>query len=365
MNTFSNKNILVTGCCGTVGSELIDQLADKKRYQVNRLIGLDNYETALFFQDQKYLEDQRVSFFQCDVRDKESLSSYMRNIDVVFHCAALKHVILCERSPGQAIETNIKGIQNIITAARANSVRLVVFTSSDKAVNPTNVMGTTKLMGERLMTAANNESGDGGTVFTSTRFGNVLGSSGSVIPVFHNQIQKGGPVTVTEIDMTRFVMSVEEATNLVLDSALVAKGGEIFITKMPVIKIIDLAHALIEELSLIYGHDKDSIEIEIIGKKPGEKNYEELMSEEEKGRAIELKDYFCILPAFRGIYSSINYAYEGVVSYDVKDAYVSSSQDYLDVADIKNILKSYSLLDAPKERQSSRYWPGDKETDTP
>ena len=101
MNTFSNKNILVTGCCGTVGSELIDQLADKKRYQVNRLIGLDNYETALFFQDQKYLEDQRVSFFQCDVRDKESLSSYMRNIDVVFHCAALKHVILCERSPGR------------------------------------------------------------------------------------------------------------------------------------------------------------------------------------------------------------------------------------------------------------------------
>lgn len=363
MNNFNNKNILVTGCCGTVGSELVNQLADTKKHRIKRLVGLDNYETGLFFQDQKFLNDQRVNFFQCDIRNRDALTSYMRNIDIVFHCAALKHVVLCERSPDQAIETNIRGIQNIISAARLNDVSLVMFTSSDKAVNPTNVMGTTKLMGERLMTAANNESAVGGTVFTSTRFGNVLGSSGSVIPVFHNQIQKGGPVTVTELDMTRFVMSVQEATKLVLDSALEAKGGEIFITKMPVVKIIDLAHALIAELASTYGHHENTIEIEIIGKKPGEKNYEELMSEEEKQRAIELKDYFCILPAFRGMYSSINYKYRDVINYSVKKAYISSYQKSLNIAAIKKMLKSYSLLDVPIEKHASRYWPGDKETD--
>ena len=361
MKSFDNKRILVTGCCGTVGGGLIAQLTSNKKYNIKHLIGIDNNETALFFQDQSYLKDHRVNFFQCDIRDPESLSSHMRNIDVVFHCAALKHVILCELSPDQAIETNIKGIQNVISVARANDVGIVIFTSSDKAVNPTNVMGTTKLMGERLMTAANNQSAGVGTIFTSTRFGNVLGSSGSVVPIFHNQIRNGGPLTVTEADMTRFVMSVEEATTLVLDCALLAKGGEIFITKMPVVKIIELAQALIEELSSFYGHDTNSIKCEIIGKKIGEKNYEELMSEEEKKRAVELTDYFCILPAFRSIYSGIDYTYSDIVNEKVEQAYVSTHQRHLSVVEIKKMLKSYSLLDVPNEKQSLRYWPGDKE----
>ncbi len=206
-----------------------------------------------------------------DLRDGEKLSRSMQGVDVVFHAAALKHVILCERSPFEAVQTNIHGVQNVILAARKNNVERVIFTSSDKAVNPTNVMGTSKLMGERLMTAANSNARGEKTIFASTRFGNVLGSSGSVIPIFRKQIQKGGPVTITHPKMSRFIMTIEESVRLVIDSATVAKGGEVFITKMPVINIQDLAEVMLEELAPTYGYKAEDIELTEIGTKPGEK----------------------------------------------------------------------------------------------
>ncbi len=356
-----NKRILVTGACGTVGSELVKSLLTNKEYSPATVIGLDNNESELFFIDQLYLDDSRASFQLADIRDRDVLARAMQDIDIVFHCAALKHVILCERSPYEAVQTNISGCQNVIHAADANNVEKVIFTSSDKAVNPTNVMGTSKLMGERLMTAANGSSKKSNTIYASTRFGNVLGSNGSVIPIFKQQIKNGGPVTLTDPEMTRFVMTVEESVRLVIDSSYQAKGGEVFITKMPVLKISDLAQVMIELLAEEYGRKPEDVKIEIIGSKPGEKLYEELMSDEETRRAVELEQYFSVLPAFRGFHRDVDYKYDDVVNEVVDDPYVSSEADMMTQDDIKTFLLENDLLGIQEDQFGERYWPGDKE----
>lgn len=344
MKKFDGKSILVTGACGTIGAELVDQLLSDPAYGPRSLVGIDNNESALFFLDQRYLEDPRAHFYVTDIRDRDALTELMRGIDIVFHAAALKHVILCERSPEQAVQTNINGVQNIIAAANANGVETVIFTSSDKAVNPTNVMGTSKLMGERLITAANSHKRRDGPVFASTRFGNVLGSNGSVIPIFHRQIAQGGPVTLTDRSMTRFVMSIRESVRLVLDSAEMAKGGEVFVTKMPTVRIEDLAMAMIEELAQRYGHAPGEVEIVEIGVKPGEKLYEELMNDEETRRTVELKKYFSVLPAFRGIMQQLEYEYNNIISIKVDKPYVSSKEKPLTKDEIKQFLRDNDLL---------------------
>jgi len=359
---FEGKSILVTGSCGTVGAELVRQLLTNNSYAPQRVIGIDNNESALFFQDQQYLKASNAHFYVVDIRDCDTLNSRMRGVDIVFHCAALKHVILSERSPEQCVQTNIHGVQNVIAAASVNAVETVIFTSSDKAVNPTSVMGTSKLMGERLMTAANSNKGDHGPIFASTRFGNVLGSNGSVIPIFHNQIAQGGSVTLTHHKMTRFVMSIKESVRLVIDSATLAKGGEVFITKMPVVRIEDLAKAMIQNLAPKYGFTPQEIEIVEIGTKPGEKFYEELMSVEETRRAVELPNYFSVTPAFRGIYNDIEYNYPELVSDVVHDPYVSAEAEPLSLNEVIRLLKEYNLLVTPENQTSTRYWPGDKET---
>ena len=169
MESLAGKVILVTGCCGTVGSEIVKQLLSDSEYNPAEVIGIDNSESELFFQEQKYLDENKVSFYMADLRDSSTISQLFEGVDVVFHVAALKHVVLCERSPLEAVQTNILGVQNVVTAARANGVSKVIFTSSDKAVNPTSVMGTSKLMGERLITASNSNITNGTSVFASTR----------------------------------------------------------------------------------------------------------------------------------------------------------------------------------------------------
>jgi len=356
-----NKRILVTGACGTVGSELIKALLTNEEYQPSSVIGIDNNESEIFFIDQLYLNDTRASFHLADIRDRDVLTRLMQDIDVVFHAAALKHVILCERSPHEAVQTNILGCENIIYAAEANNIEKVIFTSSDKAVNPTNVMGTSKLMGERLMTAANGSSKKSDTIFASTRFGNVLGSNGSVIPIFKQQIKNGGPISLTDPEMTRFVMTVEESVRLVIDSAKQAQGGEVFITKMPVLNIKDMAKVMIELLAESYRYAPEDIKIEVIGSKPGEKLYEELMSDEETRRAIELEQYFTVLPAFRGFHKNIEYQYDNVVNELVDDPYVSSEAKIMSHSEIKDFLLSNNLLEIEENQFGERYWPGDKE----
>lgn len=354
---FKNKSILVTGACGTVGRELVSQLLEDS--SVGELIGIDNNESELFFLEQRFQQYPNTRFFLADVRDSYKLRRKMQGIDVVFHTAAFKHVILCEHSPFEAVQTNILGVQNVINAAIDNKVELVVFTSSDKAVNPTNVMGTSKLMGERLMTAANSNLRDGGPIFVSTRFGNVLGSRGSVIPIFREQIRRKGPVTLTDPDMTRFIMSISEAVRLVIDSAVLAKGGCVFVTKMPVIRIRDLSEVMIQELAPRFGHRPEEIDIEVIGTKPGEKMYEELLSLEETRRTWELPRYFVVLPAFRGFYRRIEYDYPEIISKEIAQPYYSSNEASLSKDELILFLREHRLLEETAEitEPTERYWP--------
>lgn len=339
---FSDKRVVVTGASGTVGKKLIQHLV--QNYGVGSLIGLDNNESELFFCDQEYSDYPNVHFFLADMRDASKLRNKFAEADIVFHAAALKHVILCEHSPFDAVQTNILGIQNVIEAAKDCNVQTVIFTSSDKAVNPTNVMGSSKLMGERLITAANSTRRNHKPVFASTRFGNVLGSRGSVIPIFREQIRKGGPITLTDPDMTRFIMSIEEATRLVIDSAVLAQGGEVFVTKMPVIRIQDLAEVMIRELAPRYGHPPEAIKIQVIGAKSGEKLYEELMNSEEMRRTVELSDYFSVLPAFRSIYQDIAYDYPDVVSREIDNPYNSANEAPLDQEALRRFLIDNDLM---------------------
>jgi FlaA1/EpsC-like NDP-sugar epimerase len=359
MNSYLNgKRVFVTGACGTVGRELCRQLLEEN--QVEELIGIDNNESELFFLEQQFSEFSNAHFSLADIRDPNKLSKKMHDMQVVFHTAAFKHVILCERSPFEAVQTNIIGIQNIINSATANGVEKVIFTSSDKAVNPTNVMGTSKLMGERLMTAANSNQRNSEQVFASTRFGNVLGSRGSVIPIFREQIRRGGPITLTDPKMTRFIMSIKEAVRLVADSASIACGGEVFITKMPVIRISDLAEVMVQELATTYGHRPETIEVKHIGVKPGEKMYEELMSHEETRRAIELPLYFAVLPAFQSIYKNLAYNYESIQSENVDNPYHSANETPFTKDELKKFLYDNQLIhEDPNEHKhpEERYWP--------
>lgn len=344
MQHFKDKRILITGACGTVGLQLVRVLLDEQENSPAAVIGLDNNESELFYLDQHYADDARAHFYVTDIRDRGSLGHRMHNVDIVFHTAALKHVVLCERSPYDAVQTNIHGVHNIIAAAEDAGVSTVIFTSSDKVVNPTNVMGTSKLMGERLMTAAAGRQSDGGPVFASTRFGNVLGSNGSVVPVFHRQIARGGPVTLTDPRMLRFAMSVEQSVQLILDSAQVARGGEVFVTKMPVIRIEDLASVMVRELAAVYGHQPGQVPIEVIGIKPGEKLCEELMSREETRRAVELSRYYVILPAFRGGGSNIDYHYDTIISSKVDTPYVSADEPAMSQDELATFLRDHGLL---------------------
>ena len=355
---FVNKRILVTGACGTIGRELVRQLLED--YHVGELTALDNNESELFFLEQHFSKHQHAHFFLADIRDRTKLCRLMKNMDVVFHAAAFKHVILCERSPFEAVQTNILGVQNIVLAALENNVERVIFTSSDKAVNPTNVMGTSKLMGERLISAANNNRRGDGPVFAATRFGNVMGSRGSVIPIFHQQIRQGGPLTLTHPEMSRFIMTIQEAVKLVIDSALLACGGEVFVTKMKVVRIQDLAEVMIQELAPVYGLNPEKIKIETIGTKPGEKMYEELMNLEETRRSWELSKYYVVLPAFACSYQNIKYSYDDIVAKQITKPYQSEKYKSLSKKELTHFLKKNNLLQEDESlfgHPAERYWP--------
>jgi len=334
------KRVFITGVCGTVGRELLRHV---REHDVVEVVGLDNNESALFFLTEEHRDYPHVRLYLGDLRDRDELIRKMQGSEIVLHAAALKHVILCEHSPRDAVKTNIIGTQNVIDAAIACGVERVLFTSSDKAVNPTNVMGTSKLMGERLMTAANAQRRKDGPIFASTRFGNVLGSRGSVVPLFQRQIAAGGPVTLTDPSMTRFIMTLEEAVRLVMDSAFMAKGGEVFVTKMLAVRIEDLAAAMIEELAPRHGLDPSKVEVKVIGSKAGEKLYEELLNEEEVRRTVELERYFVILPAFKPLHK-IEYMYPGMSGIGVARPYNSAGEQPLERAKLREYLLSNHLL---------------------
>lgn len=343
--SWAGKRVFVTGAAGTVGQEICNQLLE---CGCEEIIGFDHNESELFFLEQSHLSNPNIRFILGDICDRESLTSYMRGVDVVLHAAAYKHVGLCETSPRAALASNIMGVQSVIDAAVNAGVEKVLFTSSDKAVNPPNVMGTSKLMGERLVTAANIACCQDSTIFSVTRFGNVLGSRGSVIPIFKRQIEKGGPVTLTDPDMTRFIMTIDEAVKLVLETALISKGGEVFITKMPAIRIQDLAEVMIEELAPQYGHNPSDIELNVIGPRVGEKLYEELMNDEEARHALESREFFIILPAMNADWES--FTYEGMPTTETDVPYNSSNAELMSKSDLREYLIKHKLIDSAESQ---------------
>ena len=290
---YHNKVILVTGGVGSIGSQLVRQLLT---YNPKTLIIIDNNETGLF-DLHKELQSERVKVLIGDVRDNERMKTVLTGVDIVFHAAALKHVPLCEFNPFEAVKTNILGTQNVIDAAIRNHVQKVILISTDKAVDPINTMGASKYLAERLTISANNHQRNENTAFAVVRFGNVLNSRGSIIPIFMKQIQDNQPLTVTDTEMTRFVMTIPEAVSLVLKAGMIAKGSEIFILKMPVLKIIDLAKVMLRKIAPKYQYDLENNEIQIVGKRIGEKLYEELMTRQESAFAYEDEDMFIVYPS--------------------------------------------------------------------
>jgi UDP-N-acetylglucosamine 4,6-dehydratase len=285
------KTVLITGG-GSVGKFLTRRFLSEGADTVRVL---DNDEPRLA-RLKKEIDDERCRYLAGDVRDKDRLKRAVKNVDLVVHTAAMKHVDICEYNPFESVKTNVVGLQNLIDASIESSVERFVFTSSDKAVNPANTMGTTKLLGEKLVTAANKHKGRQNLLFTSVRFGNVIGSSGSVVPVFRRQIREGGPVTLTDSRMTRFFLTYEGLGELIEDAARNTRGGEVFVRKMEAVRIEDLAEAMIEKVAPEYGHDPGNIEVETTGRRLGETFHEEIITERESHRTVESDNLYAVLP---------------------------------------------------------------------
>ena len=289
---YCGKTVLVTGGVGSIGSFLVREIIkqDPKSVRV-----FDNNESGLFDLEQD-LASKKIRSFVGDIRDKDRLTMAMEGVDIVFHAAALKHVPLCEFNPFDAVKTNVVGTQNVLDAAFAQGVQKVITISTDKAVNPSNVMGATKLLAERLTISANSYRGHKKTAFSCVRFGNVLNSRGSVVPLFVKQIQEGGPITVTHPDMRRFFMDIPSATHLILTAGMLSCGNEIFILKMPAIRIMDLAKVMREKLAPHYGFELKDIPITVVGARCGEKIDEVLMTPDETACAYENDEMYLVLP---------------------------------------------------------------------
>jgi UDP-N-acetylglucosamine 4,6-dehydratase/5-epimerase len=296
---FGGRTVLVTGGTGTVGSAIVERLLDTDAEGI-RIYSRDEHKQ--FELRHRLPPDPRLRYLIGDTRDLHRLRRAVDGAHVIFHTAAMKHVYSCEYNPFEAVQTNIVGTQNVVDAAIDAGVERVMFASSDKAVNPTSTMGVSKLMAEKLISAADAFRGAHPTVFTSARFGNVVGSRGSVIPLFADQIAAGGPITVTDLRMTRFIMSIEHAVELMFDALAMAKGGEVFVLKMPALRIEDLAVAMRASLAPLSGHRAEDIEIKEIGMRAGEKLSEELLTDEELTRCLETDDLFILLPQMRSLH---------------------------------------------------------------
>jgi len=328
-DVFEDKKILITGGTGFIGSEIARRLLP---YNPEVIRILSNDEDSMFRLIQELGEGDSKRYLIGDIRDKERLQLAMEDIDIVYHAAALKHVPLCEYNPFEAIKTNVFGTQNVIDAALHSGVEKVIGISTDKAVNPINTMGATKLLAEKLIIDANYYKGIRKTVFSCVRFGNVSFSRGSVIPLFEEQIKQKKPLTITDPDMTRFMMSISNTIDLVFKATLISKGGEIFILKMPVIKMGDLVDVLVEYYAQKHGINKETIKKTFIGPRPGEKKFEELLNESETKRVFETEDMLVIPPQIE--FPDMKYKPS-----DYPNAHVSSLNRYAS-RDIKPLSKS-------------------------
>lgn len=324
---FNNKVLMITGGTGSFGHTVL-----------KRFLQSDVKEIRVFSRDEKKQEDMRIAlandkvkFYIGDVRDYASVSQAMVGVDYVFHAAALKQVPSCEFYPMEAVKTNVMGTENVLTASIANGVGRVVVLSTDKAVYPINAMGISKAMAEKLVVAKSRIIPDGGTIVCSTRYGNVMASRGSVIPLFIKQIKNGEPLTVTDPNMTRFLMSLEDSVDLVLHAFEYAQQGDIFVQKAPASTVADLALALKELFAA-------NSPVKVIGTRHGEKLYESLISREEMARAEDMGRYYRI-PADNRDLNYKKYFVEGEQQISEQEDYTSHNTARLDVEGVKNLLR--------------------------
>lgn len=326
---FKDKTIVITGGAGSIGSALVRHLLGWEPKQI-RVLSID--ENRQYFLREELNHPKNLSLLLGNIRDKKRLDMAFQGADIVFHAAALKHVPLCEYNPFEAVKTNIVGSQNVIESALENNVKKVIAISTDKAVNPINIMGTTKLMMERLFINANYYIGKSETKFSCVRFGNVAWSEGSVLPLWQKQAKAQKTIRVTDKEMTRFLISEDQAIKLILKATELSQGGEIFILKMPSVKLGDLA-----EMFLAKYFPGEEIRIEIIGQRDGEKTDEELFNTKEKYRELlENEEMFIAVPnLFIYNLEREEKIYPGFTKAALKDY---SSKDALNKAKIQEII---------------------------
>lgn len=329
---FFNKTLMITGGTGSFGNAVL-----------NRFLETDVKEIRIFSRDEKKQEDMRISlnnnklkFYIGDVRNYDSISEAMQGVNYVFHAAALKQVPSCEFYPMEAVRTNVLGTENVMNAAIANNVERAVILSTDKAVYPINAMGLSKALMEKLMVAKSRMRTEGETVLCATRYGNVMGSRGSVLPLFISQLKEGKPLTITDPSMTRFLMSLEDSVNLVIYAFIHGSQGDIFVQKSPAATIDTLAQALKAIFS-------KNAEIRIIGTRHGEKLYESLVSREEMAKAEETETYYRI-PADNRDLNYAKFVHEGQVELAAFTDYTSHNTRQLDVDGVKQLLLKLDFI---------------------
>lgn len=329
---FNDKVLMITGGTGSFGNAVL-----------KRFLSTDVREIRIFSRDEKKQEDMRIAlnnpklkFYIGDVRNYDSIHEAMKGVDYLFHAAALKQVPSCEFYPMEAVRTNVLGTENVLNAAIANNVKRVVVLSTDKAVYPINAMGISKAMMEKLMVAKSRMRSPGETVICATRYGNVMASRGSVIPLFVGQLQEGKPLTVTDPNMTRFLMSLDDSVELVLHAFEHGEQGDIFIQKAPASTVADLAVAL----ASIFAKDNP---IRVIGTRHGEKLYESLVSREEMAKAEDMGRYFRI-PADNRDLNYNKYFIEGETRISEIDDYTSHNTERLTVDQVKELLLKLDFI---------------------
>ena len=287
------KSILITGGTGSIGESITKKAIEDKA----RLIRVfSNDENSLYEMENIYGKNKNVEFVIGDISDEETTSEIVKGIDIVFHAAALKHVDRCELYPIETINVNLIGTKNIVKSAKNENVKKLILISTDKAVNPIGVMGATKLLAEKLLSAESFHN-NSKTIFASVRFGNVFQTRGSILPKIEKQIAKGGPITLTDKRMKRFFMTREDAVNLIINATTLAKGGETFVLKMPLLNLEDLFECMKLKLSGKYGLDSSKIKIIKTGIRPGEKITEYLLTHFEMENVLETKNFY-IIPSF-------------------------------------------------------------------
>lgn len=322
MSIFSNKTVLITGGTGSFGKAFTDVLL--KRHKPGKVIIYSRDELKQYEMQQRLKSHKNIRFFIGDVRDKDRLMMAFHGVDFILHAAALKQVPAMEYNPAEAVKTNTLGAMNVIDAAIERSVDKVIALSTDKACNPINLYGATKLCSDKLFVAGNAYSGKANTRFSVVRYGNVAGSRGSVVPFFTERIKEGS-IPITDKRMTRFLITLEQAVDFVIKCFSIMHGGELFVPKIPSVRIVDLAQAM-----------APACKIKVIGIRPGEKLHEVMVSEDDARNTLEFKDHYIVKPSFQW-WEESNYSNGKKVPDGFKYA-SNNNKDWLEGKRLKDVL---------------------------